>query len=467
MIDSKVTNIKHIKKENLPYIITWIIYYAWVIVFTTWWTASPLTDKIYGTDSRVILHSLNLVSSAIFVFFMKKQYFKKFAIVGGILVIISSLVYAFTLNTNLSQVHSIATVILAICLGIVNTGILIPFVYTLNNTEKFYSVVGTNTLITILVLLQELNLLNISNGFIFSFIMLILGLIPIYFFKLSDYKKEEKENQSTAPKTTKVVYITLLLNCLYCIFCKGVGRAFLTIANETVQYNLNVLYYIGAGIGCTIYFLIYHFFKKCNHATWNVTFASFAFAMFIYTVANTEILKMIFSVIVGIGSTMGMINMYYILGVIGKKYWNHTYVKASIFFIGVCGGASGTLLGNFLTANNDIHTSIIIAIISIFIITILLAISPLLESTYYKEKWEEDATKTQNDNKNLRRFQKYNLTNREIDVCNLLMENYTNRQIASMLGLTENTVKYYSKNIYKKLNIYSKHEIASKVLENQ
>ena len=82
MLDSKVTNIKNIKKENLAYIVTWIIYYAWVIVFTTWWTASPLTDEVYGTDSRVILHSLNLVSSAICVFLMKKEWFKKFAIAG-------------------------------------------------------------------------------------------------------------------------------------------------------------------------------------------------------------------------------------------------------------------------------------------------------------------------------------------------------------------------------------------------
>lgn len=465
MLDSKVTNIKHIKKENWPYITTWIIYYAWVIIFTTWWTASPLTDQVYGTNSRVLLHSLNLVSSAICVFFMKKESFKKFAIFGGILAIVSSVLFAYTLHANLLQLHSIVTIVLAVSLGIINAGILIPFVYTLNNTEKFYSVVGTNALITVFVLLQELNILNITNGFGFSFFMLVLGIIPIYFFKLSDYRKEEAEHASSSPKITKVVYITLILNCLYVIFCKGVGKAFLTIANEGVDYNLSVLYYIGAGIGCIIYFLIYHFFKKCNHATWNVTFATFAFAMFVYTVAYNDALKMLFAVIVGIGSTMGMINMYYILGVIGKKYWNHTYVKASIFFIGVCGGAAGTILGSFLTNINDVGIAIITAIVSIFIVTLLLAISPVLALTYYNEKWEEDSTKTQNDNKNLRKYEKYNLTKREIDVCNLLIENYTNRQIASMLGLTENTVKYYTKKIYKKLDVYSKYDISTKLLE--
>ncbi|MBE6140498.1 MAG: hypothetical protein E7172_03055, partial [Firmicutes bacterium] len=186
LLNSKVTDIKNITKKNLPYIITWILYYAWVIVFTTWWTASPLTDEVYGTDSRVILHSLNLLSSAIVVFFMKKEWFKKFALGGGFLIIVNSILFAISKDPSFisPNAHSIITVILACSLGIVNAGILVPFVYVMNNTEKFYSVVGTNLFISVLVLLQEMKVLNISNGFIFSFIMLVLSLIPIFFFKV-------------------------------------------------------------------------------------------------------------------------------------------------------------------------------------------------------------------------------------------------------------------------------------------
>jgi len=465
MIDSKVTNIKNISKKNLPYIITWILYYAWVIVFTTWWTASPLTDEVYGTDSRVILHSLNLLSSAIVVFFMKKQWFKKFSIIGGFLIIISSILFALTKDPTFlgATAHLIVTVILACSLGIVNGGILVPFVYVMNNTEKFYSVVGTNLLISLLVLFQELEFLNISNGFIFSFVMLVLSLIPIFFFKVSDYKKKEKEHENYIVKTPKILYITLVLNCLYVIFCKGVGKSFLLLANETVTFNLGIIFYIGGIIGCIIYFIIYHFFKQSNHATWNITFATFALSMFIYYIADTFLLKCIFSFFVGIGSTIGMINMYYILGVIGRKYWNHTYIKASIFFIGVCGGASGTLLGNHLTLANDANLSMIFSIISLVIVLILLSISPTLALTYYQDKWHEDSTKGQVDIKDIRKFQKYNLTDREIEVANCLIDNYTNRQIAATLGISENTVKSHCKNIFKKMDIYSKNEIAKKI----
>lgn len=465
MIDSKVTNLKNITKQNIPYMITWIIYYAWVIVFTTWWTASPLTDEVYGTDSRVILHSLNLLSSAIIVFFMKKEWFKKFALGGGILIIVNSILFVLSKNPEFlnANVHSVITVILACSLGIVNAGILVPFVYVMNNTEKFYSVVGTNLLISILVLLQELELLNISNGFLFSFIMLVVSLIPILFFKVKDYKTEEKEHEQYIVKTPKVLYVTLMLNCLYVIFCKGVGKSFLLLANETTEFNLGILFYIGGIVGCVIYFLIYHFFKKCNHATWNITFSTFALSMFIYYIANSFILKCVFAFFVGIGSTIGMINMYYILGVIGRKYWNHTYVKASIFFIGFCGGASGTILGSYLTFANDTNLSMILSIVSLVIVLILLSISPTLALTYYQDKWQEDSTKGQVDIKNIRKYQKYNLTEREIEVINCLLDNYTNRQIAATLGISENTVKHHCKNIFKKLDIYSKNEIAQKL----
>lgn len=461
MIDSKVTNYKNIFKKNFPYIITWIFYYAWVIVFTTWWAASPLTDQVFGIESRVLLHSLNLLSSAFFVFLMKRKSFKKYASIGAILVIISSLLFAITKNYSISTptIHSIVTIILAISLGIVNAGILVPFVYVLNNTEKFYSVVGTNIVICILVLLQELNFLNIGNGLLFSFTMLVVSLMPIFLFKVKDYELEEIKCIKQIPKTTKIVYITLIINCLYAIFCKSVGKAFLIMANAKSPINLNIYFYLGGLLGCIIYYLIYHYLKKCNNATWNITFGTFALAMFIYAIVETIYLKIAFSIFIGIGSTMGMINMYYILGVIGKKYWSQKYVKASVFFIGVCGGASGVLLGKILTNSNNISMSISISILSFLIVLVLLCVSPHLALSYYNESWEEDSTKSVIDNLEERKFKKYKLTPREIQLCKLILQNLTTRQIAATLGITENTVKTYRKGLHKKLNINAKEEL--------
>ena len=103
--------------------------------------------------------------------------------------------------------------------------------------------------------------------------------------------------------------------------------------------------------------------------------------------------------------------------------------------------------------------SITISVISVVIVVALLCISPHLALSYYNESWEEDSTKALIDNLNERKYKKYNLTPREIELCNLILSNLTTRQIAVTLSITENTVKTYRKELHKKLNISSKEEL--------
>lgn len=48
----EVVDIRAIRKSNLPYIFIWIVYYAWIIVFTTWWTSSQVTEIILSSGLR-------------------------------------------------------------------------------------------------------------------------------------------------------------------------------------------------------------------------------------------------------------------------------------------------------------------------------------------------------------------------------------------------------------------------------
>ena len=465
MIIDNVTKIKNINKNNIKYMLTWIIYYTWCVVFTTWWTSSPMTDASFGVDSRTILHSLYLISSAIVIFIMRQDKFKKYASFGAISVIINAVLFALTQNNILPFLHLPATIILAISIGFVNIGVLIPLVFILNNTEKFYSIVLSNFLISILVLLQEANILNITNGFIFSFILLIIALLPICFFKVSDYEEEKTKFEKHIPKYTKAIYITLVLNLLYAAFCKGIGKAFINVANDmmTNSFNLNITFYIGGILGCVLYYFIYKKYEKCNNITWNLTFVTFAFAMFIYAISQVDLARYVFSIFVGIGSTIGMINMYYILGVIGKKYWNYTYVRLSILFIGVLGGVAGIIMGNFITINNNVESSIIILIISMIVVFTLIFLNSKFQKVYYSGEWNDDSTYAAIDNLSIRKYQKYKLSNREMEVCNKIIAGMTTRQIAIDMNLSEYTIKEYRKNIFKKLNISSKDELIKKI----
>lgn len=55
----------------------------------------------------------------------------------------------------------------------------------------------------------------------------------------------------------------------------------------------------------------------------------------------------------------------------------------------------------------------------------------------------------------------YHFTNREIEVLKYLVQDYTNTKMAKELFVSLNTIKYHTKNIYKKLNVKNKKEVKS------
>ena len=60
----------------------------------------------------------------------------------------------------------------------------------------------------------------------------------------------------------------------------------------------------------------------------------------------------------------------------------------------------------------------------------------------------------------------YDLTNRERQVFNLLVEGRKTEDIAEKLSITKNTVKYFTKRIYKKLEVKSKPELIVRHLKS-
>ena len=52
------------------------------------------------------------------------------------------------------------------------------------------------------------------------------------------------------------------------------------------------------------------------------------------------------------------------------------------------------------------------------------------------------------------------LTARELEVLNLIGDGYSNRDIAKILVISEHTVNDYTKKIYRKLDVHSRHAAA-------
>ncbi|MDD4113132.1 MAG: helix-turn-helix transcriptional regulator [Herbinix sp.] len=453
-----VVNVKAIRKSNLPYIFIWIVYYAWVIVFTTWWTASPVTENVISSGLRSMLHSINLLSSAFFVLIIRKEWFVKTARVGAILIITGMGLFMMTSNTSL-QLSSLT--VFGITLGIVNISILIPFVFVMNNTEKFYSVLCSNVLINLIMFIDIIYFEDKLTGYgvyIFSFSILVTALLATIFFKKSSLVNYSGE-LIDAPEITPRIYLTLLNNCAVAILCKGIGKGILNITAQN-HADVHLWYYVGGLIGCILYFILNAMYRRAYIWLNNITFSTIAMGL-ICNAFIDDIPQMltVFAILMGIGGTIGMINMYYILAVVGKKYNSMRYVKLSIFLIGLCGGISGVVIGRVISSIDTVQFSIIASIVTTAFLLIFLILSPSLVKAQQYNDWVKDAGRSEIDNRQKDLFAGYRLSRREIEVCKLLLEGYTLRQISGVLSIAYSTVNTYCTAVYRKLTINSRAEL--------
>jgi DNA-binding CsgD family transcriptional regulator len=455
-----VVSIKGLHKDNLPYIFIWVIYYTWVVAFATWWTASPLTENVFGTGLRNLMHSVNLVSSGVFIFIIRKEWFVEASRIGAVMLIVGMTLFLIVPS---APFQLLCATIIGISLGCVNISILTPFVFTLNNTEKLYAVVGSNALISLISLFQEgrsEDSLQNSTDLLLSFAILIVALSATLFFRKDSIACDCEDENASNPKVPSRVYLTLFFNCVFAVLCKGVGKGILNIAAESFDNPVLMWHYIGGLAGCLIYFAVYAFTSKAFLLLGNITFACVAMGLLCNAFAvQVPGLTAVFGVLLGIGNTVGMINMYYIIGVVAKKYNSMHYLRLSISLIGICGGISGVVVGNLVHSINTFEISIITSIIVTSIILLFMVLSPVLAQEHYFDDWARDSGKMEIDNDQLYMFKKYQLSKREIEVCKLLLEGYTLRQISGILSIAYSTVNTHCTCAYRKLGINSRTEL--------
>ena len=455
-LHNNVVNLRAFRKRNLPYVFIWILYYAWVVAFTTWWTASPVTEMVFNTGLRSLIHSINLLSSAVFIFLIKKEWFVLTSRVGALLIITGMATFLLLPKNSVQLVTVIA---IGITLGIVNISILIPFVFALNNTEKFYSVILSNVVINLIMMVQCSFLSGKSQGSkeqLLTMILLVIPLCATIFFKKSGAKGEYPE---AARELKPRFYLTLIYNCSVAILCKGAGKGILDITAGLLGNSIYQWYYLGGLFGCIMFIAVYALTK--NAVIWlnNILFSSMAMGLLCNAfIEEVPQMAYVFAILLGIGCTIGMINMYYILGVVGKKYNSMRYLRLSILFIGICGGVSGVMVGNLINKINTYQISIIASVIAAAFMLIFLMLSPFLAQAQYFEDWAKDSDKMEIGD-DLDIFRKYNLSKREIEVCKLLLEGYTLRQVSAILSIAYSTVNTYCTSTYRKLNINSRTEL--------
>ena len=170
-----------------------------------------------------------------------------------------------------------------------------------------------------------------------------------------------------------------------------------------------------------------------------------------------------FSLLLGVSETTGIINSYYVVGVITKKYSSMKYLR--LYTVITALFSAPAILIQYITSENTMSILLVITcLISTIVMIVLLAVSSLLDKDGNKD-WIDDSKFAEVSNKKRNKMNSFGFSKREFEVCELLIEGHTMRQIAAILGISYSTVNTYCTSIYRKVGINSRVELL-KIFQN-
>ena len=281
-------------------------------------------------------------------------------------------------------------------------------------------------------------------------IVIMLIMLNYFYFKLPANNMPQfvrRKDGLVFPKRLFYgVYGLILLACLLGV----IGPA----AAAEVKHGVTVSYAFTALAGIIIYYI----YKKYNiHPLKSVSFAIMAGAIgFVFLLLSTEVpaLALPSAALLGVGWVACM--LLPLFGVVLIKQYPSKYIPAIIITFALIAVliASG-LLEAFRNDINMLYLSYIAIVVIMAII--YLQVAPYMLRTLNEKI--SSLTEVPSDVP----AQLTVLTERELEVSNLISRGYSNRDIAKMLFISEHTVKDHTKNIYRKLDIHSRLELATLV----
>ncbi|TCK93152.1 regulatory LuxR family protein [Natranaerovirga hydrolytica] len=162
---------------------------------------------------------------------------------------------------------------------------------------------------------------------------------------------------------------------------------------------------------------------------------------------------------------LGVFDLFWwsILGSFFDYYDNPVQVWGVGLAMNVLGISIGGIIGGWIMSNEQSHNTSIIALVVVLMAMMILPIlhnqlGKVLKNHVFIMQFSGLQGAEQN-NTLLDLKEKHQLTDREIEIIERVLRGYTYKAISGDLYISENTIKYHTKNIYQKLHIKSKMEL--------
>ncbi|NLJ87513.1 MAG: helix-turn-helix transcriptional regulator [Epulopiscium sp.] len=385
---------------------------------------------------------------------------KKFVSASFYSVIVSLICFISVLLLGPGIPSKIIMLIAVPCIGHIFISHVYAFFMVLNNSEKFYSMI---LVVLLPKLLMYIKPILTSNQLMLYSITILIFFIMITLAFGTYYIKTHADMIPSFQKVKAPIKAYSLMPVIYIVFALNdvIAPTILQQMSGFEKSQIESFYFIGILVGIAVILLLQSCFSMniCIMLNISIAFLALGFVIDIVRMQYPDV-GLMSSFCFGVAYSIGIVNIYYLGGFMIKKFQSIYFYRTGFLLSSLCYLASLVFVKIF-SQSEKLVSSILMAFISICIIILFFILSPFFTKMLYLGEWIDDAYRgdISQCSRLEARLKDYKLTPAEIEVCRLLLEGYTLRQISGMQSKAYATINTYCTSIYRKLNINSRTEL--------
>lgn len=452
-IANKAGAVKNVRKTKWVNVVYWTIMYTFIFMSSTKYFIYEDGILSVGYSMTMLYQHIALLSSIIvgFIFIRRHQ----LNLLKRVLCASAAVMLVFAAVFSGARGSLIYLIFLSVLLGALADCSILTYIYEMNNSERLFGIVLCHLLVAgVGFFCIRFN--RTTAAFWWLMFGLALACAVTCFFE----KTDGKADVAVAEPFQRKLYFPLILACVGGI--SAVCSAMIVAGKlAACLAYAKYFFYGGAALGTVVYFLEYRFLPKPATGTLATGFASAALGIFCYTFSKTESVRYLAAVFAGGTFDICMMNLYYILCNIIKKYKDSPMFKTAPIVSNFVGLAI-TVIATFVTLYaGDVAIKAVLAVCLLGDVLVL-ATSPFWENGVSVTAKQEEYVRFDTTLTKEQAYRSAGLTEKEMEVAALLLDGLSLREIASKLYISENTAKTHRTSVYRKMQVSSREELLEK-----
>lgn len=358
-----------------------------------------------------------------------------------ILAVSSAVLFAAWLLLPHGQLASWAGLLYSLAFGGCAGIALFGFSYALNKHERLFGAALTSLFCLISQIILSLPRLHAASGPIYVGLQVAVTLVCLPLYRTEDYAPINIE-----PSPSHLKPLALMLVFFFS------HRAIVFFFSYLPQPGPNFFVNLAGILVFLLSLLIYFAFNFSIRHLCNLFFAGMTLAWLIRLLVPDADGVAISNVAYSF-SHMGFIASYYLLGRNLRDHASFAWFKWMLVAI-FAGSMLLHVVPSRLSASFPKAFPLIGTIVTFCLFLLFMLLTPTLFKRFYTQGQMEDQQARRED-----WMRRMHLTQREQEIALLMLEGNTMKQAAATLGISVDTVKFHSGNIYKKLDIRGRNEL--------